>query len=312
MIFLYKLWLSVFLHTKPIIKMTTKEKTYRHSSCKQFILMALMAILTLASCTVDYYDPNYMQQMAREAFPVKDIDPNQMWKTTSVITVTVTTEKAERVYIYQGNPYSTSDNAYLLAVKDVQAGTSDICFDAPTALQTLFVARRNAEGMSEAVAAEIKDGGVEVDFTNGTRKAQRRNLPRRAAAYDASWVVEVKADDMAYFPATEPANAIPYTGGWSTDANQVEPVTIELEVPEDFNLTEHGDFFIADAHGTVHLPRFTQGFQPGQAPYAICVPGKWLWPVEFSTVTLATTSLHRGHRMPHRTYSGTTLLHWST
>ena len=151
-----------------------------------------------------------MQQMAREAFPVKAIDPNQMWKTTSVITVTVTTEKAERIHIYQGNPYSTADNAYLLAVKDVQAGTSDICFDAPTALQTLFVARRNAEGMSEAVAAEIKDGSVGVDFTNGTRKAQRKSLPR-----------------------------------------------------------------------------FTQGFQPGQAPYAICVPGKWLWPVEFSTVTLA-------------------------
>lgn len=64
-----------------------------------------------------------------------------------------------------------------------------------------------------------------------------------------------------------------------------KPVTISVDnLPADFSLTENGDFFISDAFGQVHIPKFTEGFQPGQVPYALRVPGQWNWPVEFIPV----------------------------
>lgn len=209
---------------------------------KHHILLAVTAIITLASCTVDYYDPNYMQQMAREAFPVKDIDQNQLWETTSLVTATVTASQTERLYFYHGNPYSTLGNSYLLAAKVFAPGTSEIVFDAPSSLQTIFVARRTDEGLSEAVAATVVDGCIDVDFTPGAAKVSRKNMPRRAASYDASWVVDVQTDNTSYFPTSEPANAKPYTGGWSTDANQV--YVINGSSANQVNIGNTADFYI--------------------------------------------------------------------
>lgn len=76
------------------------------------------------------------------------------------------------------------------------------------------------------------------------------------------------------------------TSSMSENEIYCHPVTIVVDdLPSDFNLTEHGDFFITDNTGQVHIPAFTEGFVPGQVPYALRVPGEWSWPIEYIPVT---------------------------
>ncbi len=211
---------------------------------KQVCFATVIVTLSLASCTKDYYDPEYMQEQARNVFPVRNIDSNQTWETSSLVSATVTTGSSERLYIYQGNPYSSSDNAKLLAVKEVQAGTTTVTFDAPTALQTIFVARQTEMGLSEARAATVENGQLTVDFTeSAASRAARKSAPRREKAYSDSWVEDdVTASNTAYFPTDAPAGAEQYRGEWSTAADKV--FVIDGSNANQINVGAVGDFYI--------------------------------------------------------------------
>src|SRR5574344_122875 len=65
-------------------------------------------------------------------------------------------------------------------------------------------------------------------------------------------------------------------------------VKLVLTVPDNFTLTESGDFYIiSPSEGKLHIPEFTPGFKPGDAFYAIRIPIDWWWPIEYIAVPKA-------------------------
>lgn len=63
---------------------------------------------------------------------------------------------------------------------------------------------------------------------------------------------------------------------------------VVLNVAEGFLFSLHGDIYITDDYNRqAHIPAFTEGFTPGDAPYAICVPINWKYPKEWQSVILA-------------------------
>lgn len=73
----------------------------------------------------------------------------------------------------------------------------------------------------------------------------------------------------------------------NTGQNEAEPVIVELNVGEDWNLTDDGNFWIdvIDRNMKVMIPQFTPGFAAGNAPYAIRVADDFDYPVEREAIT---------------------------
>ncbi|MGL4519169.1 MAG: DUF4842 domain-containing protein [Phocaeicola sp.] len=66
------------------------------------------------------------------------------------------------------------------------------------------------------------------------------------------------------------------------------PVEEEIVVGSDFRITKHGDFYLVDeSNATIHIPEFTSGFNPGDAPYAVRVPKDWAYPLERVSIEVA-------------------------
>ena len=74
----------------------------------------------------------------------------------------------------------------------------------------------------------------------------------------------------------------------NTGAATGTPSTVTIEVGENFNLTNNGDFYISDGQREIHIPNFTTGFTPGDVPYALRIPqANWKWPKEQIQITEA-------------------------
>lgn len=72
------------------------------------------------------------------------------------------------------------------------------------------------------------------------------------------------------------------------DINEVSTKEVIIDVAEGFLFSEHGDIYISDNQNRqAHIPAFTEGFQSGDAPYAICVPTSWKYPKEWVNIMIA-------------------------
>ncbi len=72
------------------------------------------------------------------------------------------------------------------------------------------------------------------------------------------------------------------------DINDIQTKEVIIDVAEGFLFSEHGDIYIADdKNRESHIPAFTDGFQSGDAPYAICVPTSWKYPKEWVNIMIA-------------------------
>ena len=80
------------------------------------LTMLLGGIFMFSGCdeSKDLYNPEHTQEKAKEAFPVKDIDPDQTWETSTVCNASVSIEeKTGETYtikVYTANPYNTDNN----------------------------------------------------------------------------------------------------------------------------------------------------------------------------------------------------------
>ena len=59
------------------------------------LTMLLGGIFMFSGCdeSKDLYNPEHTQEKAKEAFPVKDIDPDQTWETSAVCNASVSIEE---------------------------------------------------------------------------------------------------------------------------------------------------------------------------------------------------------------------------
>lgn len=74
--------------------------------------------------------------------------------------------------------------------------------------------------------------------------------------------------------------------GVGEDDVETKEVIIE-DIEEGFLFSEHGDIYITDDYNReAHIPTFTEGFEPGDAPYAFCVPTAWRYPQEWQSVDI--------------------------
>jgi hypothetical protein len=78
------------------------------------------------------------------------------------------------------------------------------------------------------------------------------------------------------------------------DENNVPTKEVIIDVEEGFLFSQHGDIYVVDdKNRESHIPTFTEGFQPGDAPYAICVPTTWRYPKEWVNITVAYPDFRR-------------------
>lgn len=152
----------------------------------QLMLVALMAIgiSIFSGCEnqTDLYNPERVQDEAKAAFPIKGIDPNQTWETSTLCNASITIgdqpHETYTVKIYTANPYSKNENALLLAQTAVNGSTSaHLKFDIPSALSYIYVMKVNSKGYSSAIPVAVKNGMAEIEFNNeasATRAAVTR------------------------------------------------------------------------------------------------------------------------------------------
>lgn len=172
-------------------------------------ILAIGGIFTFIGCdsSNDVYNPDAIKEQAKNAFPVKDIDPNQTWETSSVCKASVSVnETAGEVYtikVYTANPYNANSGASLLATSSVSNGqTTNIEFDIPAALQYVYVMKIDSKGYSSVIPVAFEKGTIKVVFEKGSfanaKTAMTRSIQTKAAT--TTW-------QPAGFPKEAPAGS---------------------------------------------------------------------------------------------------------
>ncbi len=178
-----------------------------------FPALFLGGILVFSGCekSNDLYNPDHLQEEAKKAFPVKDIDPNQTWETSAICNASVTVnEKSGGTYtikVYTENPYNTNGNAYLLAKTSVADGqTANFKFDIPTTLQYVYVMKVNEEGYSSAKTVLVADKKIDASFggTNTVAMAAKTRAVSSIVNFTAPDI-----NDISLFPTKESTSAYP-------------------------------------------------------------------------------------------------------
>ncbi|MCD8093301.1 MAG: hypothetical protein LUF01_10900 [Bacteroides sp.] len=181
-----------------------RSKGIRFSAIIPMLALGIMFVLAACEDNKDLYNPKRVQEEAKKAFPVKDIDPNQTWETSAVCNASVSVnEKNDETYtikVYTSNPYNVnSSDVFLLAKTTVANGkTANFKFDIPAALQYVYVMKVNSEGYSSAVPVAVTDGNMNVTFggkSTETRMATTRSTSSTGINYDP-----IDIEDASLFP----------------------------------------------------------------------------------------------------------------
>jgi LruC domain-containing protein len=157
------------------------------------------SLLLLSSCADknDYkFNSDYVKELYDKTFPVKDIDPDQNWKTTSVVKLNVSVYEDEletyKIKVYDDIPYSEEDPANRLAMGTVENGqTLQLDFDCPIGIDTIFVSRvdRSNRRLVQMVAINDRNTVTKVSF--GTP-------PSRSYSYSQTEGVVITKRDEPY------------------------------------------------------------------------------------------------------------------
>jgi len=146
-----------------------------------FIAMALLS-LGVTSCKDDVtFDQDTYDNLIKEAFPVKNVDPTHQWTTVGVantsIAVNTGTGDTYQVKIYDENPIGYKGTLKLYGEGRVADGnTLDMKISYPLAQAWAYVTLFDSENYMSVYPALIKDGLLKVDINNTAAK----NAPHRA------------------------------------------------------------------------------------------------------------------------------------
>ena len=146
-----------------------------------FIAMALLS-LGVTSCKDDVtFDQDTYDNLIKEAFPVKNVDPTHQWATVGVantsIAVNTGTGDTYQVKIYDENPIGYKGILKLYGEGRVADGnTLDMKISYPLAQAWAYVTLFDSQNYMSVYPTLIQDGLLEVNISTNTAKARKRNI----------------------------------------------------------------------------------------------------------------------------------------
>ena len=147
-----------------------------------FIAMALLS-LGVTSCKDDVtFDQDTYDNLIKEAFPVKNVDPTHQWTTVGVantsIAVNTGTGDTYQVKIYDENPIGYKGTLKLYGEGRVADGnTLDMKISYPLAQAWAYVTLFDSQNYMSVYPTLIQDGLLEVNINNSqTKKTRRRAI----------------------------------------------------------------------------------------------------------------------------------------
>lgn len=152
-----------------------------------------LSTATLITCSVmivgcskdqNVYNDN-LQEMAKAAFPVQNIDPDQTWNMMGTTTVNTTVDEnygeSYTIKIYSSDPIGNT-SAQLLSKSTVDNGKSvKQTFEYGTGDSTLYVSRVDSKSRREVLPISISNGGISnVVFSNSSISQSKSRTTTRA------------------------------------------------------------------------------------------------------------------------------------
>lgn len=184
-----------------------------------FFYFSLMSLLIVSCSKQDsIYDPSIIKKQAKEVFPVNDIDPNQDWNLLSKYSVSVSiNQKSNENYnvkIYTSNPFNTSSEAKLIALKEnVKDGSPTVLnFVGAKALKAIYVVVEDSKYNRSMKSVELVNSSASLSWGGNVTKS---STVSRAVMSSGSRAIT--SADVTY-PTEIPSGALNFL---TTDYNQL-------------------------------------------------------------------------------------------
>ena len=230
-----------------------------------FIAMALLS-LGVTSCKDDVtFDQETYNNLIKEAFPVKNVDPTHQWTTVGVantsIAVNTGTGDTYQVKIYDENPIGYKGTLKLYGEGRVADGnTLDMKISYPLAQAWAYVTLFDSQNYMSVYPTLIQDGLLEVNINNTqTKKAPHRVGSSHTFANgpkDSDFKTSVPSDALpfnAYNDATknsvhnyvnEDRSGVQNVNFWQGNFNLYIKGTAELQFNQPGNGSDNMNFYV--------------------------------------------------------------------
>src|SRR5574344_748710 len=155
-----------------------KMHIMRNSLWSMIVCTVLM--LSITSCSKEYFDQDSYEELIKSAFPVDNIDSSHDWNTiTSAdvkVSVNQTSGETYTVRVYEQDPSTNKDLTILAEGNVVSGNTITTSMTYPTVDRTFYVARIDGDGYRQVKSAQVSDGTLSVNFTsNDTQQTKETN-----------------------------------------------------------------------------------------------------------------------------------------
>jgi len=230
-----------------------------------FIAMALLS-LGVTSCKDDVtFDQDTYDNLIKEAFPVKNVDPTHQWTTVGVantsIAVNTGTGDTYQVKIYDENPIGYKGILKLYGEGRVADGnTLDMKISYPLAQAWAYVTLFDSQNYMSVYPTLIQDGLLQVNINNTqTKKAPHRVGSSHTFANgpkDSDFKTSVPSDALpfnAYNDATknsvhnyvnEDRSGVQNVNFWQGNFNLYIKGTAELQFNQPGNGSDNMNFYV--------------------------------------------------------------------
>ena len=185
---------------------------------KYICIYALSSALFLTSCVdkESIFNPTILQEQSKEAFPVKDIDPNQDWNliTRCKVSVSINQRSSEtyKVKVFTSDPFNPGSDAKLIAqrenIKDNSSTTLN--FNVAKTIKYLYVVLEDSKYNRSMQSAELVDSSVSLSWGNEVEKGSIAS--RSFTDYGSRSTSRSITSESITFPTDIPSGAINYVG----------------------------------------------------------------------------------------------------
>lgn len=187
-----------------------------NKSIKLVALMAAASGMMLSSCTHEsVYDPEYANKVLQQNWKdqgMGEIDPNQDWTMAMVGNVTITSNEAGTMYLFNGDPLNKNTNASCIGKFAVRPGeTVSAKVDLQKGTQFVYAGLYTADGALKVRPVDVSEGKINVAFGQATTRAAKKAMPNTDAP-SQKWTPSIT------IPTSKPADAV----AMPTDYNSIQ------------------------------------------------------------------------------------------
>ena len=222
---------------------------------------SLMSLLIVSCSKQDsIYDPSIIKKQAKEVFPVNDIDPNQDWNLLSKYSVSVSiNQKSNENYnvkIYTSNPFNTSSEAKLIALKEnVKDGSSTaLNFVGAKALKAVYVVVEDSKYNRSMKSVELVNSSASLSWGGNVAKSSTvsravMSSGSRATPAGVNYPTDIPAGALNFL--TTSSNQLKSNG--YTTPYYIDGTSVQVSV-SNFPWNDTGDVISLYIKGNVRFP----------------------------------------------------------